>query len=274
MVVRRTSSIGGPSSKSQRRMCRITLLRTRRGVPPASPNGSCANPLSGEELFKIGRLDPTRRASEASARAEASARSVRPLRKELVGRVLVARVQPGLGDFPVLEVEHEHAVVSERPALSLGGRSGQSDAVFVIGQDVMQFLAEGPPGQLDQPAEQPHDLVDSLIVTGQLVSARAVPHDIRREVFVPQGIEVAFREGLEAVAKPLLVRVSHAEPPFVMIGCPQFSGSRREFSKSAVHAHRRDGVFMRPNYCSTCAAKLLWYERPWPRGRFRCCAFY
>src|SRR6266542_1451029 len=85
-------------------------------------------PLSVAELFKIGRLDPTRRVSEASARAEASGRSVRPLREELVGRVLVARVQPGLGDLPVLEVEHEHAVVSERPALSLGGRSGQSDA--------------------------------------------------------------------------------------------------------------------------------------------------
>src|SRR6266498_1088828 len=115
----------------------------------------------------------------------------------------------------------------------------------------MQFLAEGFLGQLDQPAEQPYDLVDSLIVTGQLVSARAVPHDIRREVLVPQGVEVAFREGLEAVAKLLLVGVCHAEPPFEVIPAHD-SGARGASSANRLSDHTgegwRSGGFMRAQY--------------------------
>jgi hypothetical protein len=56
-------------------------------------------------------------------------------------------------------VPDQDLVAGERPALALGADSKQGDTVLIVGDDVVQFKAQGAPRKLEQAAKEPEHSV-------------------------------------------------------------------------------------------------------------------
>ena len=67
------------------------------------------------------------------------------LGEELVSRVLIVGHQPRLGELAVADMAHEHRSVLQGPALALAASDIDRDRMLIVGHDVVELGAEGPP---------------------------------------------------------------------------------------------------------------------------------
>jgi len=127
-------------------------------------------------------------------RAEASGETTSALRPELVGGVEIGRVSPDLGSLAVLDMEHLHGIVLERPALPLRPYRRQRDDVVVVADHVVQLDADRAARGLEGPAEPGHHVTDAGVVTAERAAARVMPADVAGKEAVLQHVEVATGE--------------------------------------------------------------------------------
>src|SRR6266540_4287163 len=80
--------------------------------------------------------------------------------------------------------------------------------MLVVGQDVVELHPEGAPGALHRLGEEAEDRVHAAMVTREGTPARCMPDGVLIK-HLPESLNVALGERVEASADKLLVRVGH-----------------------------------------------------------------